>query len=354
MNQVIVKKKHSQHLLHSNKIKESKNILLITSPGNHERSYISQFSEQIKPSDVFLVERYPDYELINQVLNLYQNTKHDLVISLGGGSVLDLAKIYCMASNANHKISSVHELNQIYSSKIFNIAIPTTAGTGAESTCFSTIWNKETKNKESFENILMLPEVVYLVPSFINSLPDHILIPTMLDCISHCLDSLWSKNKTNESLSLCKKSLSLLIESFELNLDGTYSVISRNKLLEASNLAGQAINITRTSLSHAISYPLTNKFNFPHGLACAFTLNSINNYFEKEIFIEALEVEVKAILNIVNNFGLQEIYKSYFTDFNLEQIINEVFMNSRLDNFIVTPTKGDIESIIKSSLKKFI
>ena len=125
---------------------------------------------------------------------------------------MDIAKLYssCMTESTK-TITDISEIKKDNENQVLSIAIPTTSGSGAESTKFTTIWDEKNKQKLSFEDESMLPDFVYLNPKFLVSLPKSLTLSTCLDALCHSLDSLWNKNKTPESIQLS-------IEALELSL----------------------------------------------------------------------------------------------------------------------------------------
>ena len=105
-------------------------------------------------------------------------------------------------------------------------------------------------------------------------------------------------------------------------------------MLDASNLAGRAINITRTSLNHSISYPLTNLYDLPHGYACAFSVVSICNEYEKEIDRLPFANIIFEARDLISTIDLSSLFKDYLIDLDVDLVCNNVFDNKRLSNFL--------------------
>jgi len=174
-----------------------------------------------------------------------QNTEEQ-VIAVGGGAVIDAAKIICK--------------NPI-------VCYPTTAA-GSCYTSHSVYWSDT--NKKSIK--VPIPKQVIIREKLLESLPVSVLNNTRFDALSHCLDSLWSINKTKKSIKLCYQSLELL-----------KSCESRKQLIEAGNLAGQAINICPTTVLHSLSYPLTSFYQISHGRALGALLKPVCDYMKFDI-----------------------------------------------------------------------
>ena len=273
-----------ESLILNNKLK---NCLIVTTSGSVERGYLNSYKNIMTNSECkfeeLIINDYPDISMLGSVFSRFQNKNIDLILSLGGGSVLDVGKLLSsctMQENAEILFTNI-SLNN--SKKIFNIAVPTTAGSGAESTQFATVWSKNTQEKFSFEDKKLIPEIVYLNAELTKTVPLDITLTTAMDALCHSVDSLLNINNTKESEDLSIESISLICKYLQLLINDLNNETTRFKLLEASNLAGRAINITKTSLNHAISYPLTNLYGIQHGFACCFSVIATFEKYEKNL-----------------------------------------------------------------------
>ena len=364
MTQQIIKSGFIEHFKGLNNPNKSFNTIIFTSSGNLKRGYESDFVNilnlnPVNKIEIFKVDKYPDLNLVTEVLNKKKDKTmlNSLVLSIGGGSTIDTAKLYSSCMTESTKvISNVSEIKKDNENQILSVAIPTTSGSGAESTKFTTIWDEKNKQKLSFEDDSMLPEFVYLNPKFLVSLPQSLTLSTCLDALCHSIDSLWNKNKTSESIQLSVKALEIINKYLPLVLNDLENLNVREKLLEASNLSGQAINISRTSLNHSISYPLTSLYKIPHGFACAFSIVSIiNKFYEKinklpggKLIIESGDILKTLNLNegFDNLIKFESLFKHSFDSTNITKL---VLMNSRITNFEFEISSKELNEIIQNS-----
>jgi alcohol dehydrogenase len=158
------------------------------------------------------------------------------------------------------------------------VAIPTTAGTGAEVTPFGTVWNHTEKKKYSIAGEDLFPQLAILDPELTLGMPTEVTIASGLDAISHAMESAWNRNATPVTLGLVAKSLRLSMQSLAAASENPADIEARSSMMQASTLAGLAISQSRTALAHSISYPLTATYNLPHGLACSFTLPALLSF----------------------------------------------------------------------------
>lgn len=221
-------------------------------------------------------EPNPAYGTVLQALNMFEENGCDALAALGGGSAIDIAK--CVKAFYGMD-SSVNFLEQeILPNKIPLIAVPSTAGTGSESTSFAVIYYKG--RKYSVADSSLLPELVLMDASLLKPLPEYQKKVTLLDAFCHCVESYWSVQATNESRKYAKEGIYHILENYQAYLEGAEDA-AENMLL-ASNFAGRAINIAKTTAAHAMSYQMTKLYGFPHGHAAALCLVPVWNYTWEE------------------------------------------------------------------------
>ena len=268
-----------------------------------------------------------------------KNEIPNLIVCVGGGSVIDYAKALIFY-NFKRKRKEF---------KFF--AIPTTCGSGSESTEFAVIYNKGIK--KSLVSKELKPDYVILEPKFLNEIPKQVLWSSISDSFSQSLESLWSKNASSQSISYSTKALTFLKSGIS-----DVNKLDKEKLLLASYYSGCAINLTKTTAPHAFSYFLTIKFSVPHGFAVLFTLKEfikINlaseeskvNFFKK---LGGIYFQLNDLYLVIDKILKESGYKylldiSSFND--CEKYINE----DRLNNNPVKISKRNFNSIYINSLK---
>lgn len=215
----------------------------------------------------------PLYEDVCKGVDLFQITKCDTILAVGGGSSMDVAKcikLYCQMSK-----DAIY-LNQEYKDTgVKLIAIPTTAGTGSESTRYAVIYYDGKKQSVTHDSII--PNVAILEPKVLKTLPLYQKKCTMLDALCQGIESWWSVNSTDESKILSKEAVETIMKWWhEYIFENTDE--SAKHIMYAANLAGQAICITQTTAAHAFSYKITSLYKLPHGHAVAVGLPQIWQY----------------------------------------------------------------------------
>lgn len=215
----------------------------------------------------------PKYEDVCNGVTAFNANNCDAIVAIGGGSTIDVAKcikLFCKMD------TSCNYLNQEPSdSKIPLIAVPSTAGTGSESTRYAVIYFDG--KKQSIAHNSTVPNYAILEPALLKTLPLYQKKCTMLDALCQGIESMWSINSTNESLEYSKIAIQKIINYWQDYIENTTEE-SANEIMRAANYAGRAINITQTTAPHAMSYKLTSMYGIPHGYAVALCLPDVWEY----------------------------------------------------------------------------
>lgn len=222
----------------------------------------------------------PLYEQVCDGIKLLKSSHCDTILAVGGGSAIDVAKcikLAILAEEGNAAIIPplVSQHLFIDSTKIPLIAIPTTAGTGSESTHNAVMYYEGAK--QTVTNDGVLPDYAILEPGVLETLPLYQKKCTMMDALCQGIESWWSINSTEESYNYSKQAVELIMENWrEYIFENDPKAAS--KIMLAANYGGRAINITQTTAAHAFSYKITSLYNIPHGHAVALGLPEIWEY----------------------------------------------------------------------------
>lgn len=215
----------------------------------------------------------PLYEDVCKGVELFNANRCDTIVAVGGGSTIDVAKcikLYCkMDPNQNYLQQEYRDCG------VPLIAVPTTAGTGSESTRYAVIYFEGTKQSVTHESIV--PNYAILEPSLLTTLPLYQKKCTMLDALCQGIESMWSVNSTEESMIFSKIAIDLIMQHWHDYIEQN-SAEAADAIMLAANYAGRAINITQTTAPHAMSYKLTSMFGLPHGHAVALCLPEVWMY----------------------------------------------------------------------------
>ncbi len=302
----------------------------------------------------------PLYEDVLHGIEILREDNCDFIISFGGGSAIDTAKTIKLFEPLNK------DDNEYKYSHIKHLCIPTTAGTGSESTRYAVIYKNGVKQSITHDSIV--PDYAILDSSLLKTLPDNQKKSTMLDALCQGIESYWSVNSTDQSKEYSKKAIKLILDNMDLYIQNDDN--SAQNIMQASNCAGKAINITQTTAAHAMSYKITSMYNIPHGYAVAMTLPYLMQYIsdnlEKCIDSRGKE-HLNNTLNEINSlFHLNstEDTVNKLKDINrnldvpiLENItendINQLASLVNVDRLKNTPVKMSADSVEKIYIEAF-
>ncbi|MBN9085827.1 MAG: phosphonoacetaldehyde reductase [Reyranella sp.] len=225
----------------------------------------------------------PDYIGLTESCRLYAQATRpvEAIVALGGGSVIDAAKVLAAASDGNGsdfgKVRTYLETgtgaDTLGATPI--VAIPTTAGTGSEVTSWATVWDTTAKKKYSLSRPSLYPEAALVDPLLTLGLPRGITVSTGLDALSHALESIWNVNANPVSNALAEVAAREVLDALPALAADLGNAGLRTRLSRASLFAGLAFSNTKTALAHALSYHLTLHHGVPHGIACSFSLSLV-------------------------------------------------------------------------------
>ena len=222
----------------------------------------------------------PLYEQVCEGLKLLEESQYDAILAVGGGSTIDVAKCIKLAALSKEGATAlipplVSQRVSIECSELPLVAIPTTAGTGSESTHNAVIYYEGAKQTVTNDGIL--PDFAILESSVLYTLPIYQKKCTMMDAFCQGIESWWSVNSTDESRGYSKKTVELVIAHWRQYIFDNDPKATRQIML-AANYSGRAINIAQTTAAHAMSYKITSLFKLPHGHAVAVCLPEIWKY----------------------------------------------------------------------------
>ena len=307
-------------------------------------------------------ENNPSLSDIIEISNKYRGSSLDLIIGLGGGSAMDVAKIVSVSIPAINKDIQIEDLLKdptLFSrfKEIDCIQVPTTAGTGSEVTPFATVWDYESQQKKSLSHPVMYAKKAFIDPDFLVQLPSEVAISTGLDALNQAFESIWNVNANEFTRPLSRRAAVLALRGLPVINEVSNDPELREKLSLASLFAGLAISQTRTSICHSISSPLTLKYGIDHGVACTFSILEVfkyNSAFVKDD-LESIELELKLDLymvleNIIQQHGVNAyLAKSLPNKPIFSGSIEDFITAGRFENNIKTCNRNDLIKIITAS-----
>lgn len=225
----------------------------------------------------------PTTDNVNDCVDLLRKTGADFAVALGGGSPMDCCKAACAIAKGTDKIEAYHSGGKPISpdEAIPMIAFSTTSGTASEVTNISVLTDVAQNLKNPMNDPAMYPKIAVIDPELTLSVPKQITASTGLDVLAHAVESYWSTLNQPICTACSVYSAKLVFEWLIKAYENPNDLEAREKMAEASIVAGVAFSHPRTTGSHACSFPLTNIYGVPHGEACAFTLDYFIKFNEK-------------------------------------------------------------------------
>lgn len=215
----------------------------------------------------------PLYEQVCKGIELLNASHCDTILAVGGGSTMDVAK--CIKLFCQMEKGKLYLEQEFKDTCINLIAIPTTAGTGSESTRYAVIYYDGKKQSITHDSII--PNVAVLEPKVLKTLPLYQKKCTLMDALCQGIESWWSVNSNDTSKQLSRDAVSTIMKWWQAYIfENTDEAAVQ--IMRAANLAGQAICITQTTAPHAFSYKITSMYQLPHGHAVAVALPEIWEY----------------------------------------------------------------------------
>ena len=302
-----------------------------------------------------------NYETIIYGCKKLIQSNSDMVIAIGGGRIIDAAKLISTLALSKYNYESVIKGKQKIMNKFLPLLVmPTTAGTGSEATSFSVVYLKE--EKFSVVSEYLLPDYVIADSLLVQKMPDYLKVCSLFDAFTQSIESFWSVGATLSSRQNAKKSIALISENIQNYLNNEKK--TTKYIIKAAYLSGMAINESKTTLPHALSYFLSRRYGIPHGHAVALTLGFVGklntilgNDRLKNIMQDIagmLKIEVLSFdlywRNLMNISGLEvSLSKLGVKKQDLELIIDSVNVE-RLKNH---PLNIDKKTLIKELINIF-
>lgn len=214
----------------------------------------------------------PKLENVIEGVELFKVARPQVVLAVGGGTAIDMAKlINHLAAQPVDPKEALNPKGGVRPGRSL-IAVPTTAGSGAEATHFAVVYIDGIKH--SIEHAHIRPEFAVVDPSLTESVPASTAAHSGLDALCQAIESLWSVHADEVSIPHANEALGLILPNLTAAVGGG-ALQARTAMCRGAHLAGKAIDITHTTAAHALSYPLTSRFGVPHGAAVAMLIGPV-------------------------------------------------------------------------------
>lgn len=253
---------------------QAKKVLLFTDKGVRSAGLCECAQKLMAKEDVCCtildgVTAEPSVYDVDHVIRQAEEIQADLVIAVGGGSVMDTAKLASVLIGADYTIFDLIKNPSLAQKKIPSVMIPTTCGTGSEATCNAIVAIPEESSKKGIVNAHMIPDDVILDVDMIAKLPQSIVAATGVDALAHAVECYTSKKATPMSDTYAIAAAKLIFTSLEDAYQEEGNLKAKERLLLGAFYGGVAITGSGTTAVHALSYPLGGKYHIAHGVSNA-------------------------------------------------------------------------------------
>lgn len=224
----------------------------------------------------------PTSKNVEDALIKYKNNNCEAIIAFGGGSAMDCAKaLGARIVRPRLPLKKMQGLIKIRKRLPLLIAVPTTAGTGSETTVASVIVDEKTHHKYVINDFCLIPHYALLTPEVTMSLPKHLTATTGMDALTHAVEVYVGKSMTKKTKKAAEEAVKLIFENLEKAYNNGSDLLARRNMLRASYLAGTAFTKSYVGYVHAVAHTLGGKYGVPHGLANAVLLPHVLRAYGK-------------------------------------------------------------------------
>lgn len=250
-------------------------------------------------------EAEPPLELADEGAGIARKEKCDIVVGIGGGSAMDVAKAIAVLAANRGKAVDYLGLNNVPGPGLPKIMIPTTAGTGSEATFTAVFIRRDLKKKEGMNSPYLYPDLAVLDPLLTMSLPPHPTATTGIDALCHAVESYTSINASPMSELFSLEAISLIASNLRTAVHDGSNVPAREQMLLGSLYAGLGLANAGVTAVHSLSYPLGGKYGVPHGLANTVMLPAVMT-FNLPATLEKFAVMAQAMGEVIDGLSTRE------------------------------------------------
>ncbi len=294
----------------------------------------------------------PTYEVAQEVVDFVRDYRPHVVVAVGGGSVLDVAKLASAMRDNPGKVRDLIGIKEPFDRKgAFTVAVPTTSGSGSEVTPFCVIMDRERYKKAPVTSRFCYPDVALDDPKLTYSCSKEVTVYAGVDALSHCIEAYLSKRANPVTTLFSVKGIELVFRYLRNAAEG--DAYAKNRMMLASLYGGFAISNAGAGLVHQLGHALTFLRGYAHGLTMGIFLVPVLEFYgdrirDKLSYLEGI-LGVKHFIFFLNrflkDFGFPEVSQLNLSEQEMERAVN--FVLSRKSIFEVLPVKVTEEDLRK-------
>ena len=333
------------------KNKNINKVLIVTDKGLMNLHLLDPLFEELKKENIEYViydgvQPNPTIPSIEECRQIYIDNKCEAIIAFGGGSPMDCAK--AAAARVVKPKQSVRKMRgylKVAKKLPPFFAVPTTAGTGSETTLAAVVTDPTTHEKNAICDPCLRPKYAVLDPNLTMGLPPHITSTTGMDALTHAVEAYIGKSNVKSTIKYSEDAVKLIHANLEIAYNNGRNLEARSNMLKASFYAGQAFTRAFVGYVHAIAHNLGGMYNTPHGLANAVILPYVLEWYGKSVYKPL--AKLADLINITNeNMSLEEKAKAYIAE--IKRMNKAMNIPEKFD-FI---KEKDIPILVKRALKE--
>lgn len=287
----------------------------------------------------------PSYEQAQKLVDQCREAKADFILAVGGGSVMDTAKLASVLMTDDYGIKDLLDDPKKAHKYVKTLMIPTTAGTGSEATPNAIVAVPEKQLKVGIVNNAMISDYVILDAVMIKKLPRKIAAATGIDALAHCIECFTSNKANPFSDTFALEGLDLILNNLVQACDDPEAMNAKLAMQIGSFYGGVAITASGTTAVHALSYPLGGKYHIAHGVSNAILLVPVMKFNEPEIKSLLAKVYDRSI----KGNAATEDSKSKAVIDKLDEIVKHLDIPKSLKDFGVP--ESDLDSLVASGME---
>lgn len=280
---------------------------------------------------------------IERVLAEVAEDKVDLIVGVGGGSVMDASKLASIIIGAEYSLRDLLKDSSIAKKYTKTVMIPTTCGTGSEATCNAIVAIPEKESKQGIVNNCMIPDYVILDANMIAKLPPKIIAATGVDALAHVVECFTSKKATVLSDTYAKEGACKIFHNIRKAYNNAEDMEAKAEMMIGAFYGGVAITGSGTTAVHALSYPLGGKYHIAHGVSNAILFAHVME-FNKDACSERLAVLCDAVYPELSAKSVEE--KADYIIEEIAGIVKDTNIPTSLEEFGVKPE--DIDFLVEA------
>ena len=268
----------------------SDSVLVVTDAGIVKNGLTASLEEELKKNKIAYTvydktQPNPTVENVEEALALYRKNRCNTLIAIGGGSAMDCAKaVGARVAYPKRSVGQMGGILRVLRRLPTLIAIPTTAGTGSETTLAAVITDSNTHHKYALMSFPLIPHYAVLDATLTYTLPPHLTSTTGMDALTHAVEAYIGRSTTRETRRLALHATELVFGNVEQAYADGHNHEARERMLHAAYKAGVAFSKSYVGYVHAVAHSLGGRYGTPHGLANAVILPYVLEAYGKSVY----------------------------------------------------------------------